>query len=367
MAQEHFKQSDGRFYVRAYTEINRHGRPQHRIRSCERGCPPCTQTAPSEQAAVATAQAIWRSYLDGHLLDEVAPDADTLQELVDAFTARPGLSPASVRSYKQALSVLVQYIGADRPVSVIGKTAIEKWLAGMTCKPVSKASYLRSASALFKWAKKQELVKTDPTDGVRVQQARGGHKLRPWLQHREWDAFLAQCGKSLAIRAEFVLHTGLRLSELLSARWDWVHETRQGKTLTVPASKSARARAIPLDLRALELLEDAKARWGSSGLIFTKDPLSQPGNLRRDVHDACVRAKVTVTDFHGLRRSCGARWIEVGIEMFVVSRWLGHADVSTTARHYLGLSDTTSQNALDRVNAAISVPENVVPLRRAAG
>ena len=315
------------------------------------------------------ATVLWRAHLDGHL-DNPNAGPLTVGDMLKEFVKRPELSPATKRSYEQACGVFVAYIGKDRDLAAIGKVAVEKWLASLTCKPVSKATYLRNVSAMFKWAKREKFIKEDPTADVRIEQARAGHVIRPWMQSFEWPAFVLACGKSHRIRAEFVLHVGLRAGELIDTRWEWLHGTVGRLALSVPARKSARARAIPLDVRALELLEEAKALWGDTGYIFGKNKPPK-GNLRRDNVRACKKAGVTVCDFHGLRRSCGAHWLECGVDLLQVSRWLGHADVSTTARRYAGLSDASSSAAMDKVNAALraeagddgDTPANVVPIR----
>ncbi len=122
--------------------------------------------------------------------------------------------------------------------------------------------------------------------------------------------------------------------------------------MRVPAHKSANDRAIPLDKRALEILEECRAKWGNTGLVFGKDDVSQ-GNLRRDNVRACVKAGLPAVDFHGLRRSCGARWLEVGIPILHVSRMLGHRDISTTAKHYAGVADSTLQAEMAKINALL--------------
>lgn len=69
---------------------------------------------------------------------------------------------------------------------------------------------------------------------------------------------------------------------------------------------------------------------------------------------ACRAVVALGVDFHGLRRSCGARWIECGMPLLHVSRLLGHADVSTTAKHYAGIADGTLAAEIERVELAES-------------
>jgi integrase len=362
MSTEHYKQTDGKFSVRAYTEFNRHGNPQHRLRFGYRGGEVRTITTKSEAEAIAKAGQFWQAHIDG-LLDAPVSAPETIGQLVEAFAARTDLAPATKETYAKILGRFVASVGADRALTAIGKSAVTKWFAAMDCKPVSKAAYLRTLRALFTWAIKAKYMDTDPSR----EQAIERHKtvIRPWLQSHEWPAFLAACGPGHRIRAEFALHVGLRAGELADARWSWLHGTVGTKALTVPASKSARARAIPLDARAVQVLEEARAHWHTDGspdgLIFGQ---MDPHNLRRDNVKACKAAKVTVCDFHGLRRSCGARWLEVGIPLFHVSRMLGHADVSTTARHYAGLADSTLAAEIAKVDAAAKGTDNVIPLAR---
>lgn len=361
MADELFKQSDGKFSVRAYSEINRHGNAQIRVRFGYRGGEVRTDTAKSETEAIARAAQFWQAHLDG-LLDAPVEAPESIGALVDAFCARD-LSPATKETYSKILGRFVAHVGIDRALTAIGKSAVAKWFASMDCKPVSQAAYLRTLRALFSWAVKQKYMDIDPTRDQQVERFKT--VIRPWLQHHEWQPFLDACGPSHRIRAEFTLHIGLRASELAEARLSWLHGTVGTSAISVPASKSGRARAVPLDDRAVEVLAEAKAKWGKAGeqdgLIFGQ---MDPHNLRRDNVKACKKAKVTVTDFHGLRRSCGARWLEVGISLFHVSRMLGHADVSTTARHYAGLADSTLAAEIQKVNAAARAGQgNIVSLR----
>lgn len=361
---ELYKESDGRFSVRVWIEPNRHGTPRIRIRFGYKNGEVRTDTAKTEAEALITGGRLWQAHIDG-LLDAPVEAPDTLGELIELFLQRD-LAPATKKSYQQVLYMFKAYVGAEKTLNHIGKTLVAKWFAEMTCKPVSQAAYLRTISALFAWAKSKKYIDQDPTTDQTVE--RFHTVIRPWMQATEWPEFLAKCGKGHRIRAEFTLHTGLRASELANARWSWLHGTVGRPAITVPVSKSARARAIPLSARAVEVLELAKKQWPDQdhkdGKIFGQ-MLST--NLRRDTVKACTAAKVTICDFHGLRRSCGARWLELGIPLFHVSRLLGHADVSTTAKHYAGLADSTLAAEIDKVDLAALVPppSNVVRLRTA--
>ncbi len=378
---EIYKESDGRFTVRVWIEPNQHGNDRIRVRFGYRGGEVRTDTAKTEKEALIKAAQLWQSHVDG-LLDAPAEAPDTIGQLRDLFVKRTDIAAATKETYTRQLKRFVDFVGEDRDLQHVGKGAVAKWFAQMTCKPVSQASYLRSLSAMFKWAMLKKFVDVDPTTEVEIEKFKT--TIRPWMQYHEWAPFLDACRgvrtrqpdgtiheavSGHRLRAEFVLHTGLRAGELAEARWSWLHGTVGMPAITVPASKSRHPRAIPLDDRVQEVLQECKIHWppdaNGDGLIFGQ---MDPHNLRRDNVKACTKAEVTVTDFHGLRRSCGARWLELGIPLLHVSRMLGHADVSTTARHYAGLADGTLATEIAKVNAAAAaVKGKVIPIRPRAG
>ena len=40
---------------------------------------------------------------------------------------------------------------------------------------------------------------------------------------------------------------------------------------------------------------------------------------------------------HTLRKICGAILIQIGVDIYRVSKWLGHSTVSVTEKHYIDL------------------------------
>jgi integrase len=91
------------------------------------------------------------------------------------------------------------------------------------------------------------------------------------------------------------------------------------------------------------------------------------------------RAKIEGLTFHDLRREAGSRWMDAGIPLATIQRWLGHANIAQTST-YLGaslgadeqdmrayevrigrvtLSDVSSgSNGIEPTRSDIATPEN---------
>jgi integrase len=151
----------------------------------------------------------------------------------------------------------------------------------------------------------------------------------------------------------------------MHARWEWIGATLDRPTIRIQASgtwrpKKNRVRVVPLSRKAQEYLDQAREKWGSAGTIFYKDVPTSLSNARTETTAACVKAGILKVDFHGLRRSCGARWLDLGIPVHEVARLLGHSDVATTIKSYGGIADETLVRKMDLVDLSrpIQQPSN---------
>jgi integrase len=50
-----------------------------------------------------------------------------------------------------------------------------------------------------------------------------------------------------------------------------------------------------------------------------------------------VKAKLPDVQFRDLRRSCGTMLVRAGVDLYVVSRILGHSSTAVTQKHYAHL------------------------------
>ena len=65
------------------------------------------------------------------------------------------------------------------------------------------------------------------------------------------------------------------------------------------------------------------------------------GRRRQTIKDvwkiALTRAKIDGWHFHDLRREAGSRWMDAGVPLATIQRWLGHTNIAQTST-YLGAS-----------------------------
>lgn len=150
-----------------------------------------------------------------------------------------------------------------------------------------------------------------------------------------------------------MLETGLRAGEALALRWKDVHIDRKrlniGATVVRLANKkqsfvqdSAKSessrRAIPLTPRAIEILkrlsDGRKSEW-----VFDEgsgERLSYEA-LRWGTRKACEAAGVEYRGEHVFRHTFATNCYHRGIDVKILSRLLGHADVNITYNIYVHL------------------------------
>jgi len=378
---DHAFRDDGIYCIRLY-EVRETKRGRQHVRWCVqayyRGHRKSTETRSrfgKVEDAEKCAALLWQDYLQGlHAAPDQRPA--TLKELIERFCARETSkrgkmlsSTSTAHSYPSQLQALLRIAGADTPIEHLSKKhveAIKREVNTRTGKPLSRStidSYLRATAALVHWALREGYLSADITE--LVQYDPGPVVMRPWLQPFEVEPFLSACSPSHRIRAGFLIETGLRVGEAVNMRWTWVQRGIGRPSIRVPAldpttdfmAKGKKARAIPLSKRAQSFLADAQEKWGSDGFILhDADKPIDGSNWCDDTHSACRRAGVTDTDTHGLRRTAGALWLAAGLDIYRVSRLLGHASVTTTERAYAGLADGHLAAAMDQVDDRDTLP-----------
>jgi len=130
---------------------------------------------------------------------------------------------------------------------------------------------------------------------------------------------------------KLLLFTGARKTEIMHARWEFVDFER--RLLTVPLSKSGKARHIALSDAAIEVLRalprDPEIPW-----LFWNPKTGRPQDSIHHGWDT-IRQRAGIPDvrLHDLRHSFASFLVNSGRSLYEVQKLLGHSDAKTTQRY----------------------------------
>ena len=135
---------------------------------------------------------------------------------------------------------------------------------------------------------------------------------------------LAVYGAYMVALASLDLETGMRLGELLLAKWEDVNML--AREIFVRFTKNGKSRTLPLTKRAVQLLATLRQDARPDELIF--DP-ERTGRLRRQTmvvfEKAVDEAGLGDFTFHDLRRTFATRLRAVGVHDYDIADLLGHS------------------------------------------
>jgi integrase len=207
--------------------------------------------------------------------------------------------------------------------------------------------------------------------------AKADHQLRP-LSVEQVAAFLdAVDGDRLRAMYVAAIGLGLRQGELLALRWSdidldagtiTVRHTLNPVTMTLAEPKTERARRtlrIPSEVH--EALREhrhsqveerlaAGSRWADLDYVFATRrgrPL-MARNVLRALHEQLQRAGLPRQRFHDLRHAYATLLLEDGEELGVISRTLGHANITTTANIYAHLTPAMLERTAARMDGILT-------------
>lgn len=176
-------------------------------------------------------------------------------------------------------------------------------------------------------------IKENPVSKLRIVCESNRRERR--LRDGELDRIIQAAGKTrnglILPIILFAIHTGLRRSEILTARWD--HVDTCNRLLSLPRTKNGHSRSVPLSLGAVAVLHDLERR-SDHGRIF---PVTTNG-FRLAWERLVRRAGIEDLHFHDLRHEAISRFFEMGLAIPEVALLSGHRDVRMLLRYGHGQS-----------------------------
>lgn len=293
-----------------------------------------------------------RAYIDEveqtrQVMPHVRPGSVTVNTLLTRYLAAKGdRAPRTVQDYHyRAFAVRKQF--GERNVTTVIPTEIEVWATRPNVAAESRKKQLEVLRAAIRRGIRDGIVEMDPTEDITVSL---GHKERAYWSYAELSAVLAAASSDLD-RALLGVQglMGLRSGE---ARALVVGDIRNGSLKVTNSGAGydrtktrASMRTLPIPQQLLPLLAKLTAGRLKSAWLFESP--RRRGELigtrycsvalRRAIERANAdrEKRIPAINVHGLRHTFAAITLsEVGADILLVSRALGHSRPSTTLNHY---------------------------------
>ncbi len=234
----------------------------------------------------------------------------------------------------------------------IDSRAIAQWLADKRAEGLAPATVLKIKmifSRSFELGARWGILGCERNPVRAVQSKPVNNARQRYVTAEEASRLIAAAEASrnpqLAAIVSLLLLTGMRVSELLSARW--AHLNHAGRTLFVPTSKTGRSRYVPLAQAALDVIE---ALPHPDGAVFlfpnASDADKHVTTIKHGWQTAREAAGLPDLRIHDLRHSAASFMAGAGIDLFAIGKVLGHANVASTAR-YAHLQNSTLLAAVE--------------------
>ena len=162
------------------------------------------------------------------------------------------------------------------------------------------------------------------------------HQLSPEALERLLEVLRTDQNRPVCNVALFLLSTGARLNEALTATWDQIDTANRVWRIPAANSKSKRVRSVPLNDSAMEVLEGLGTEV-KVGRLFVSSKTGEPlGHIHK------------VWSLHTLRALFASFLVNSGKSLYTVQKILGHSSHAVTERYAV----LNSQSLMDAANSA---------------
>ena len=273
---------------------------------------------------------------------------------------------AHARTYMKSIKTLEGYMKRIRKrwgkvrLSDIRQQDVAAWLAGLRTEGLAPATIEKTRVIMnrsFQLGAQWEIPGADRNPVRGVPRVKFSNARETYVNAEEAARLIAAAEKSrnkqLAAIIRLLLLLGMRVSELLSMRWENVDTEK--RTIFIPTSKTGRSRRLPLPQAAVDVI-DALPRPDGAIYLFPnpRNPKKHLTTIKHGWQAAREAAGLETLRIHDLRHSAASAWINNGVGLATVGKLLGHADLASTSR-YSHLADETLMAAVEAGAAKLNL------------
>ena len=215
------------------------------------------------------------------------------------------------------------------------------------CEPLSqntKVSYWRKLVACLNQAVKDHVIPSNPCDGI--QGFKDDDTERVYLTKEEVAAmWKAECHYPVLKRAFlFSCLTGLRKSDIERLKWGDVSKQGNYTRITFRQKKTRGVEYADINEQAVSLMGE---RGADDERVFVGFKYSAYLNV--ELNRWALRAGITKhISYHTSRHTFALMMLDLGVDIYTLSRLLGHKEINTTMI-YAHILDEKKQDAVSRI------------------
>lgn len=295
----------------------------------------------------------------------------------------PRCRPRTVESYRETVERYIRPALGRVPLAKLEPEHVQRMLAGLTARGTLSPTTVRYAYTVLRIALGRALKSGRVLRNVATlvdPPAKSTPEIHPPTVEQVAQLLAGTRHDRMGPLYVLAATSGLRQGETLALRWSdvdldaatvTVRHTLERGTRALAEPKTDRARrtvhisgstvAVLREHRRGQLVERLAAgpRWRDAELVFTTrdgGPL-HARNVLVAYHAALEGAGLPRFRWHDLRHWWATAQLEAGEDLFLVSRALGHADITTTANLYAHLTPAMLRRSADRMDAILGRPE----------
>jgi integrase len=127
-----------------------------------------------------------------------------------------------------------------------------------------------------------------------------------------------------------ILYTGCRMGEVLNLKWENVNLSNH--YIHLPDTKTGES-ARPLNQKAIDLLSSMTPKEGNPYVFYGMIPGKPLATIKTAWVKILKRAGIKDFRVHDLRHSFASFYLSQGVDLYTVSKLLGHKNIATTTRY----------------------------------
>ncbi|CAL8474569.1 tyrosine-type recombinase/integrase [Caballeronia sp. S22] len=313
-----------------------------------------------------------QTYRQARLWARSSKEIPTLRELIDKWIEihAPTASPAHLKVV-ETFGRLHLHGLADDLVDELTTDRVE--LARVehlkTHAPVSANQWLKVLRLLCSWAARRGIIPAMPFHVRALKVQKKPRAILPIRLTQQWLAAIDERDASddaVSTAVRLMLGLGLRESETITARWEWLDIERQ--TYTPGRTKGREADPIPVPEWLLDYLAPKRL---TDGLMLVKPngkPFG-PGFTRTAMLAANKAVGAPHITAHRLRGTFATLLSESGVPVQSIQRALRHKNLMTTAAYLevdMGTVSQGQRRVAERIGFAVQPRPNGAPVARNA-